>query len=711
MKKKILRIAVLSLCLMMFLGCIPVFAASSYNTYTYSVDGWSMASPDAYTPQRVIDYRGMGIKTALNSPTDLETDEEGNIYIADAGNNRIVALDQYFKYKYAVGSFTNSNGIPDSLKNPNGVFISKGLMYVADTDKARIVVFEAENGKYVRTIEEPQSDVFPEDSVYRPVSLAVDDAGSIFVISSSTYMGVIALNSDGSFQCFVGAQKVNISVMQRLWKKLQTKEQRNASEQYISVSFNNITIDDRGFVYVTTSEIEARDQQAAVRSKGSKNSPVKKLNINGDDIMKRNGFFGFGEVFVAEKTTSANSPVGASKIVDVALGPQNTWSVIDEKRSKIYTYDEYGNLLFIFGDNGTQLGNVTTVSAITYQGEKILILDKSKGNITIFNRTEYGDILLKAIENQNNRKYDESKGDWESILQRNNNFDAAYIGIGKALYRAGEWTESMDYFKSAYDTVNYSNSFKMYRKEWVSKFIYIIPIVIIIVCVAAVKFFSYAAKLNAKVAVGGKKRTFWQEIIYANHLIFHPFDGFWDLKHEKRGSLRGALFYVAFTIVTFMYRDAGSSYVVNPQGDYPNIFTQIVSVVVPILLWVTANWCLTTLFEGEGTFKDIFIATSYALAPIPLLFIPSVILTNFLTSAELTVVTLLQTVAFIWVGLLIFVGTMVTHDYSLGKNLLLVICTIIGMVFIMFIVILFTTMLSNVIGFITSIVTELTYGM
>ena len=33
--------------------------------------------------------------------------------------------------------------------------------------------------------------------------------------------------------------------------------------------------------------------------------------------------------------------------------------------------------------------------------------------------------------------------------------------------------------------------------------------------------------------------------------------------------------------------------------------SQIVSVLIPLFLFVTANWCLTTLFDGEGNYKDI----------------------------------------------------------------------------------------------------------
>lgn len=722
MKSKITRFAALSLCLIILLGTVTAFAATSYGTYIYAKDGYSMASPDAYTPTMVINSAYIGLQTPLASPSDIEVDNELNVYIADSDNNRIVVTDRYYKEKFIINSFINGNGIPDSLDNPQGVFVGNGMIYVADTDNKRIAIFHKEDGSFYKIVEEPEDDVFPEGSVYRPIAVAVDSSGRMYIVSSSTYMGVIALNEDAEFQGFIGAQKVTISTMQIIWRFFQTKEQRARSESYIPTEFNNIEIDDRGFIYTTSNSISKTSQQAAVTSKGSTYSPVKKLNTAGNDIMKRNGFFGFGEVWVLSRTTSEFTNQGttvssganitnASDIVDIALGEQGTWSVIDSKRQKVYTYDENGALLYIFGDQGSQLGNLKSIRAICYQGARLLLLDKSTASFTIYDRTEYGEILINALKNQNERNYDKAKEDWEAILQRNNNFDAAYIGIGRALHRSGNWNEAMEYYKNAYDTANYSTSFKMFRKEWVSKYILIIPVVIVALCLALTKFFGYATKVNTKVAVSGKKKTFWQEFIYGFHIIFHPFDGFWDLKHEKRGSMRAALVYVGIAILTFTYQSVGKGYAFNPYNYYVNVFSQALSVLVPLILWVVANWCLTTLFEGEGSLKDIFIASSYALLPLPLLLVPSVICTHFLTTSEASVITLLESVAWVWVGLLIFFGSMITHDFTLFKNITMVVFTILGMAFLMFVAILFSSMLSNVISFITSIATEISYRM
>lgn len=711
--KMIAKISALAGAVLMAFAAIVPASAAAYSTYTYSIDKEALISPDVYSPVMQIDASYMGLEKGLSNPTDVFCDDEGNIYLADADNDRIVILDSYYKQKLILDEFVNNHGVHDSLSNPNGVFVRDGRIYVADTDNSRIAVFKT-NGEFEKLLEAPESNVFKENAVYKPVALAVDASGRIYVVSSSTYEGIIALNGEGIFQGFIGSQSVSYNAFEIIWRSFQTAEQRANSVELISTEYNNITIDDKGFIYVTTSSIAESDQLKATDDKEATYSPVKKLNSQGSDIMARNGFFGTtGEVVVESKLTSSSETAitGASAIVDVALGPEGTWSIIDEKRSKVYTYDSDGNLLFAFGDKGKQLGNIQKIKGLAYHGDDLLILDQSANNITLYRRTEYGNILINALKNDNDRNYDEAVNDWNLILQRNSNFDTAYVGIGKALYRSGDWTGAMEYYRIAYDTENYSQAFKMYRQDWVSKYALVIPVVVVVLCIAIAKFFGYAKKVNKKASIDKSARGFKSEILYAFHLIFHPFDGFWDLKHEKRGSLRGAIFYLVLATLTFMYQGIGKAYLFTSATANGNIWVQMVSLLIPLLLWVTANWCLTTLFDGEGSFKDIFIATCYSLVPIPMLIIPATLMTHIFTLNETVIITMLVAIAWVWVGLILFFGMMVTHDYLMGKNVLTTLGTIVGMIFIMFVVILFVTLLWRVVGFVSDIMTELSYRL
>ena len=137
------------------------------------------------------------------------------------------------------------------------------------------------------------------------------------------------------------------------------------------------------------------------------------------------------------------------------------------------------------------------------------------------------------------------------------------------------------------------------------------------------------------------------------------------------------------------------------------MFLQVLAVLVPVLLWIVANWCLTTLFDGEGSFRDIYIATCYSLAPLPLFIILSTILSNVFTNTEGAMVTLLVVIGYIWVGLLLFFGMAVTHDYTNGKNVITTLGTIVAMAIIMFLAILFSSLVIKMVTFVIAIISEI----
>ena len=745
--KNIKRILLLAMCLVMLVGTIPAEAIIPYSTYTYDIDGNYVESPHAYVPYEVITSKSLGLEVELASPYDMCVGRsyymynnvktfywDRMIYISDGDNARVLALEysdetNKFEFKYEMTDFVNNWGVPDAITSPRGLYATDEELYVCDTDANRILVFathnhpEYEEGEFIRIIAEPQSEVFPDDHIYKPIAVAVSASGYTYVVSSTTYQGIISLNSDGEFAGFIGTQSQSLSLMDMIWRKFQTAEQKSKSVKNVSVEFNNLNINEKGFVYATTASINENDLLTAIqsKSKASDYAPVKMLNPSGTDVMKRSGFYPpSGEINVNTQQTPEYNITGPSKIVDVALGPEGTWSIADQKRQKIFTYDEDGNLLFAFGDKGSQLGNITTVQAVDYAFDNrdpenainyLLVLDKENDAITVYKRTAYGDILVKALKNQRDRNFDLATEDWKEILRSNSNFDMSYIGIGKALYRQGKYEEAMDMYKYAYDTENYSEAWQQVRKDWTEKYAIVVPIVVVIFFIILAKIFGYAKKVNDAGIQLKKKRTLKEEFMYGFHSMVHPFDGYWDIKHEHRASVKGATAILALVIVTFIYSTIGKAYIIDPHPTEVNVIVMILSILLPVMLWVIANWCLTTLFDGEGSIRDIYIATCYSLFPLPAFFVLTTLLSNIVTAEEASLLTLAMGVAFFWVGFLLFFGMMVIHDYTLFKNVLTVIASIVGMAFIMFIAVLFSSLLGKIVSFISSIIIELSYRM
>ena len=726
MKSKISKLLILAIALVMLFGSVTASAFESYDTYTYSIDGEPLHSPTAYSAELNIDSRGMGLTTKLSQANDVFADYKGDLYITDKGNNRIVILDgEQYVYKNAISEYVNENNERKTLNQPSSVFVTdptktetgetQAYIYVCDEGNKQIVVFD-ESLNYVRTITRPDS-ALVDNTMFVPYAVAVDIYGRIFVVSKSCYQGVIVLSGNGDFTGFIGAQKITPGVFESIWRKFQTAAQKEATSQAVTQPFNNITVDDDGFVYVTlaygnASVNERKNQLAALTSKSAAYSPVKKLNSTGKEIMKRNGFFDpSGEVGIFYEYEVSN-------IIDIAMGAEGAWSILDsnsanvDSRCRIFTYDQNGNLLYAFGDKGDQLGSAEGYVAMTYQvidGQyKLILLDRAAQNdkITVYAPTEYCDTITKALKNQNEHNYAESIDCWRELLTKNNNFDLAYIGIGKALYNQGDYQGAMDILSFAYETDYYSRSFAEVRKEIISQWLIPLLIVAIVLIWLVLKFLGWAKVKNKEVSLIVGRKKYWQELIYVFHLAFHPFDGFWDLKHEKRGSVRAATTILGITVVSFFYQAIGQGYIFQPKEEYDTIILQVLAVLIPVLLWVISNWCLTTLFDGEGSLKDVYIATCYSLAPLPIFIITSTVLTNVLIPSEEQMVTLVLGAGYVWCAFLLFFGTLVTHGYSIGKNVITILGTIVAMAIIIFIAVLFSSLLVKMVTFVVSLIVE-----
>lgn len=706
-RKTLIKIVVLSLCLIM-LTCTFVSAASTpYSTYTYTMDGETRESPAAYVPDRAITNYDMNMETALKSPKDIFVDPKNYIYIVDTGNSRVVVCNESCTYQFEITTFNNENGVPDKLNGPEGVFVNEEEIFVCDTLNARIVVFDTE-GNFRRIIYAPKADIMGDDTLFRPVSVAVDASGRMYVVSKSTYSGVFAFNDDGTFQGFIGVQKTSVPLAVRIRRFFFPD---TTTITYISIEFNNLAIDSNGFVWVTTNGIEDATLESAIHSNDTDYAPIKQLNPQGNDIMQRNGFFmPCGEVnFMSAAVKSSTRVQGPSSIIDIALGPNGVYSVVDSKRARIYTYDYNGQLIYAFGDTGSQLGNLKDPTAITYFNSDIYVLDGTANSITVYKRTEYGDAIDQAEQYLISLDYDKAIDSWKEILKRNNNFDAAYVGIADSMYLSERYEDAMAYYQAAGDVDGYSKCFKELRQQWIEKYLFLALLIVAAIIVGLVFLFRYIGKVNKAGVAKSGKRKFKEEVFFGFYLIMHPFDGFWDLKHEGRGSVRGGIFITALATLAVIYKNVGTAYVFNPNSSLNGIWSGVATVWVPLLLYVVANWCITTLFDGEGTFKDIFMAASYSLVPLIIFLIPTTIFSNVAILDEQAIITLFDTIAYIWLGGLLFFGTMTVHGYSMGKNIIVTLGTVLGMAFIMFLLALFTNLIRRMVSFITDIITEISY--
>ena len=228
-----------------------------------------------------------------------------------------------------------------------------------------------------------------------------------------------------------------------------------------------------------------------------------------------------------------------------------------------------------------------------------------------------------------------------------------------------------------------------------------------------------AAKSADKAAVRVKdgKAKAWlsrykDSLRYALHVITHPFDGFWDLVHEKRGTIAAAnTFLLLFLVIRVLKLILTNFQFISAPVQHINVLEEMGSLLLPFLVLCIANWAMTTLFEGKGRFKDIYMGMCYALVPYIIIQLPMILISNMLTYEEGSLYSVMISFSVIWSVFLVFVGLMEIHDYGPGKTFIFLIVTIVGAAVILFLMLVFFSLLSDAVAFFVSFYREIVFRL
>lgn len=432
----------------------PAFANElPYDTYNYNYYEDLVYTPAAYIPSGSVsgtqlEYEGESLGVFTN-PRDICKTPDGEVVIADTGNNRIIILDKRMRKVLEVINNFDNNGEIDSFSSPSGVCVSiKNELYVADTYNNRIVVFD-QGYKLVKIIKDPTSEILEEGYVFSPLKVSVDYADRIYCIAQNMFEGIMVFENTGEFIGFIGTIEVEISLWEKFWKRIATKEERSNQRLYIPTEFTGIDIDDNGFVYA--SNIDETGIQA-----------IRRLNPSGQDVIKK----GQNENLGGDLRISGSSRyAGPSQITDVVYREKGKYSLLDRKRGRVFTYDHEGNLLYIFGGLGTQKGTFVTPVAIENIGETIIVLDAYRNEILTFTETQYGSLINEAVGLRYDGDETKAVKLWKEVLKLDENNELAYVGIGKAYLTSGEHEMAMDYLRRGMSSEYYSIAFRRYRNE------------------------------------------------------------------------------------------------------------------------------------------------------------------------------------------------------------------------------------------------------
>lgn len=658
-----------------------VKAEVMYPTFTLDSYGNVIFTQPAYTPMGMLgndlvvpdpEQPGSVMPSPLQGPRDVFIDQKDHIYIADTGNHRIVHYDADFQFVRYIAP----EGSP--LNAPEGVFVNDaGDIYIADTGNKRVVHLNAE-GELIREIPRPESRFIPEEFKYDPIKLAADSRGYLYVVTLGGYRGLLQLDPEGNFQSFYGANKTEFSFLDALKRALYTREMYENEISKLPGSISNVTIGPDGFVYTATSGDISHSQ-------------VKKLNFEGKNILKGSaeasgsGNLRFGE-YLRTRFTEAGNPL-LPQIVDVAVDSFGNIAVIDRRYNFVNQYDPYGNLLFFWGGrsspSSTQLGLIKNPVSIDMNSRnEMFILDDQENVLQVFKLSEFGSLVYRANELTNKGFYAESEPYWQQVLEWNAQYTPAMLGLAKAAYQKGDYAAAKELFRRAGDQTGYSDSFWQLRLQWFQE---------------RFSFFATAfVFLSALYLIGGRfvrrrlllrrhvessrSRPVVEQIRHAFYMLKHPIDGFTALRYENKGSYIGAAILLIGAYASLLIQRMYTSFTFNKiEENSINAFSVLIEFVVVWFAWVICNYLISSIYRGEGRFKDVLIGSAYALLPFVLTAIPLTIFSNALTLSEGPIYQYLYNGLLIWVGAMFFWKVQSLQNYSVGETIVNILLSLFAM--------------------------------
>lgn len=670
MKKLLILIAVLfSVIFMVSTNAQAASFGVPYHTYTLGTSHRLVPTQTAFVPFGVLNQ-----DTILTSPEDMYFKDD-RFYIADTKAKRVVILDKQ-------GAEVQIIKISD-FKYPSGVFVDDDdILYVADKEAGKIFKF-TQSGELITSFEKPTSPLFGKSTKFAPMKVSVASNGNIYIVGEGVTNGVITLNYAGEFIGYIGINKAPTS-LRKFFFNLFVKDSDLAAT--LPPTPVNIALDEKSTIYTINKNIA---------------ETFKRLNISGVNTLG-------GDTWYPDTYLS-----------DITISEDNYVYIVSEF-GDVFEYDAKGNLLFYFNaydQNLTRsLGLVGSPSGVEVDQEgNLYILDKTYNNIQMYQRTAFVNLVHGAVDLYNDGRYLDSKPLWEEILKQNTSFALAHSALGYALFKEGNNQAALDEFYIAKNYSGYSQVYWEIRNDVIQDYgsLWILLLIAFVLVIKVMKTAYQRVPLFAgvhDVVTKVKENKTVSELLFAKNMLRHPVDCCYGIQREGRASYVSAIIIFLLFIVVNLFSSFGTGFLFQSNnGMDGSAFLNELILTGIFVTWVFMNYLISTLNDGEGRFKDIFIASSYSLLPYIIIQLVLTIASHGLTYNESFLYTFTEQIALGWCLINLFICVQNIHNFSFVqtlKNILLTLFAMLLFVLTLFLVYMFSSQLFD---FIDSIWKEVIY--
>ena len=671
--KKILSVIIVSLLVLVTFGTVThAESGVRYNTFTSS-NGEYVRTQTAYI---ALSESDSVLGESLDTPNDIYIDNDNYVYIASS--NLIENTGKIIKFNLATNEITIFGDT--LLINPTGVFVNdEGYIYVADKAAEKAYRLKPDGQVDVEYLE-PTSPLYGEDK-FQPRKIVSDSKGNVYILNNGS-KGLMQYSAAGEFFGYFGTNTISPSLRTVLQFMFFTDEQRDRLFTIFPPEISNMDIDDRGLIHTVSLGVEEYG--------------VKRLNISGDNLLP--------------------SMMNDINLADVYVGPIGNIYVISRSGS-ISEYDMEGNLLFYFGgqDVSNQIkGTFNIPSAIAVDDRyNIYVLDEANKELQIFIPTEFATLVHSAISLYQNGQYLDSKGPWEEVLKMNDLFDLAHSGLGNAYYSSGDYETALTEYEISYDRAGYSDAYWEVRNDWL---LGNIETVLIIALVLLVVYFVNMRVHFMAFATGPIKKGFKKvrqkvrvidEMLYVFRYLKNPSDGSYEIKRKKRVSMFSATILLAIYFLIYLIYIYRLGILFNYRViSEINILEEMLKIFLPFFLWVISNTLVSSIREGEGKFKDVYVSTIFSVTPIIIVLPIVTILSQVLTYNEAFIINLLMFVGYGATFIYFFIMVKEIHYYQVKESLGSIFISFFTMIMLLLSTIIIYIILNEVVTLIRDIIME-----
>ncbi len=650
-------------------------AKNAYHTYTYDSYQQAVHTAPAYTVEKIVASVEDG-DVLFENPVDMVS-KNGELFLLDAQSSKIVVFDQNLTVKRVITPHEEDNSTI-AFGEALGIFICDDGRILVSSKKPGCVYILDENGLCLSKLTEPKSSLIPEGYYYEPIKAVEDNGGIIYVLSAGSYSGALQFDVNGAFLGFFGSEKVAVTpkvLINYFWKKVLTDEMTAGLERTLPVEFVSFDIDDGDFIYTIR------------RGNDVNSGQVRKLNARSQNVISEGVY---GDYYTEALLT------------DITVHKSGFISILDNQNGKVFQYDKDGQLLFAFGGIGQQHGCFMNPVAIEEFNEKLLVLDSTKKTITAFKRTKFAEDIHSALLLYHDGEYQKAKPYWQDVLSADFRYELAGIGLGKAAEQKGDYVTAMKYYRIGVRRDLYSDAFSQMRAKTIRNLIpFIVPAFLAVVIVGMVLM---KKRLARRVVYGGGRKA----IKYPIYCLFHPFSGFEDLKYEKTTSKRiSAFLLLCFFAVTVLTRQATGFIFNYNRIEKFNLIVAIITSLGLFFAFAIANYAITTISEGKGSFKEIVKFLSYALVPFIIGSSVCLVLSHAINMDEGVFYRMGVYITYVWTGWQILIALKEVHQYSFKRVIWTTGLTVISLVIMVILAAILYSVFSQLFSFIAVIYREL----